>query len=135
MGEQLLFKRSECAWIEKVVATFGTHHWIDDNRMASPLFQKAGDKKDQFFTVQHPDFDRIDHEVICETDELFFDAGEGERIDCADPLGILNREGGEDRGSIAAQGGEGLEIGLDSSPPTPIKSSNCKNGGQMHDAP
>ncbi len=92
----------------------GDHHRIEHDGRFDPC-QRLGHGGDHGGIMQHPDLDRIHADIVDARGDLLRHHLRRERDDPLDANGILRRDRGDRRHGIAAEHGDGLDIGLNAS--------------------
>jgi len=102
-GGRVLFKETAAARCE--------HDRIKDEGDIGR--EGTGDRPDHAGRAEHAGLDGPDGKVLEDGLDLEGHDRFGDHRDPEDPLGVLCRDGGDDRGPPDPEGGKGLEVGLD----------------------
>jgi hypothetical protein len=94
-------------------------------------FQDVGDRLDDGRIGQHPDFGSVDPDVGQQRLELLGHKAGRNVVDTGHPGRRLGHQRGHDRHAVPAQGGERLEIGLDTGAPARIGAGDGQQVGDQ----
>ena len=110
--EQTVDERADGVVLEELGAGGGDHDRVDDERHRSRL-QVAGHRLDRRRAEEHPRLGRVDADVVEDRVELRADELGRKLVDGRDLGRVLRRQRDERRRPVAAERGEGLQVGLD----------------------
>jgi hypothetical protein len=107
------FDRADRGFGEQSRATLGDHHRVDDGGDLARVIHGGGHGLDHDRVAQHAGLDRVGADLVEDGARLRRDHVQRDRMDARDAQGVLHRNGRDGRGRVAAQGGDGLDVGLD----------------------
>jgi len=106
----------------------GDHHRVDDEGEVLGI-ETLRDGPDDLAGVEHPRLRRAHVEVLEDRVELAADSGGGQRVDAADAARVLCGGAGEDGAAVDADGGEGLQVGLDAGAAAGVAAGDREDAG------
>ena len=112
-GDEFFFIERDGIVLEQFVSAGCDHDGIDDERRASVISKEIGHCIHDGSCPEHACLDGIGRNVVVDGFELGFDHGNRGIHDHADPLRILRCQGADAAHAVGAEGGEGLQVGLD----------------------
>ena len=112
-GQQPSVNGSDGVLRQQGAAALGDHDRIDDEVGEAELFQQIAQPVDQRRGGEHARLDRVDADVGAHAAQLRLDEVEGELMCGLDAERVLGGDRGHHRHAEDTEGGEGLEIGLD----------------------
>lgn len=110
--DEFFFIERDGIVFEQRVSAGGDHDGIDDERGALMISKEIGNRIHDGSCPEHACLDGVRRNVVVDGFELGFDHGNRRIHDHADACRILRGQGAEAAHAVGAEGGEGLQVGL-----------------------
>lgn len=130
--EQIGRESSNGIFGNEPMARSGNHDRIDNYIADCILIEQRADTANHLGRMQHADLDGIGSYIREDCIDLLLDDIDRNRVDSSYAKGILDGNGRDGRGSIAAVGRYGLDIGLDTGTTARITASDGKDARILH---
>ena len=112
-GNEFFFIERDGIVFEQCVSAGGDHDGIDDERRTSVISKEIGNGIHDGSCPEHAGLHSIGRNVVVDGFELGFDHGNRGIRDHADSCRILRGQGADTAHAVGAEGGKGLQVGLD----------------------
>ena len=111
--DEFFFIERDGIVFEQLVSAGGDHDGIDDERRTSVISKEIGNGIHDGRCPEHACLHGIRRNVVVDGFELGFDHGNRGIHDHADAFRILRGQGADTAHTVGAEGGKGLQVGLD----------------------